>query len=67
MFILKCIPVMLNPPTTLDAWCSSLAGLANSNTTASALDLVAPTNPESPLVRPTIVAVLDGLFQLKLS
>ena len=49
VFILECIPVILNPRSTLDAWCSSLAGLANSNTTGRALDLVAPT----------IVAVLD--------
>ena len=49
VFILECIPVMLNPRSTLDVRCSSLAGLANSNTTARALDLVAPT----------IVAVLD--------
>ena len=58
MFILEFIPVILNPRSTLDAWCSSLAGLANSNTTASgttgrALDLVAPT----------IVAVLDRLLR----
>ena len=43
VFILECIPVMLNPRSTLDVRCSSLAGLANSNTTARALDLVAPT------------------------
>jgi hypothetical protein len=49
VFILECIPVMLNPRSTLDVRCSSLAGLANSNTTARALDLVAPT----------IVAVVD--------
>ena len=42
MFILEFIPVILNPRSTLDAWCSSLAGLANSNTTGRALDLVAP-------------------------
>ena len=41
VFILECIPVMLNPRSTLDVRCSSLAGLANSNTTARALDLVA--------------------------
>ena len=41
--------MILNPRSTLDAWCSSLAGHANSNTTGRALDLVAPT----------IVAVLD--------
>ena len=51
VFILECIPVMLNPRSTLDAWCSSLAGLANSDTTGRALDLVAPTTD--------IVAVLD--------
>ena len=53
MFILECIPVMLNPRSTLDAWCSSLAGLANSDTTGRALDfsLVALTTD--------IVAVLD--------
>jgi len=52
MFILEFIPVILNPRSTLDAWCSSLAGLANSNTTGRALDLVAPH-------RHRIVAVLD--------
>jgi len=41
VFILECIPVMLNPRSTLDVRCSSLAGLANSNTTGRAdADLV---------------------------
>ena len=65
VFILECIPVMLNPRSTLDVRCSSLAGLANSNTTARALDLVAPTIVRSAMGAsplPTRLCSLAGLF-----